>query len=61
MAKNTALLHCRNLAIADDYMDQFFNQGKREDLIFQELSLRYFLQPATIRKIVLKQSKQQSN
>ena len=47
-------IHVRNQQMADEYTRLFFTEGKRENVIWDELSERFFLEPDTIRKIILK-------
>lgn len=48
----------RNKLIAEEFSRLFFEEGKREDVIFNELSERYFLSPQTVYRIVLEQQKE---
>lgn len=50
--RSNILITNRNKAIYDDFENLFNNEGKRLDVIYQELSLKYFLEPKTISKIV---------
>lgn len=61
MARNIEKYSKRNRDIAADYTRLYFVDGKRDDVIFPQLAEKYYLQPSTIEKIVLKESKNQTN
>ncbi|MGJ1363455.1 hypothetical protein ACR79B_15795 [Sphingobacterium spiritivorum] len=61
MARDLQRLAQRNKEMADKYAHLFFIDGKRDELIYQQLADEYHLQPSTIEKIILKESKQISH
>ncbi len=44
----------RNALIKEDYVHLYFTEGKREEVIWADLADKYFLEPDTIRKLILK-------
>jgi len=58
--RSNSLLSERNVSIFKDF-EELFNQGKRFDFIYEELSGKYFLVPKTIAKIVYSEAKKQKN
>lgn len=59
MRSNTLLID-RNRAIYNDFEYLFNNEGKRVDVIYNELSIKYFLVPKTIAKIVFAEANRRS-
>ncbi|MDF2433421.1 MAG: hypothetical protein JWP44_3052 [Mucilaginibacter sp.] len=54
--RNQPLIQERDKQIFEEYA-KLWATGKREELIFEELSARYFLERNTVYRIVLKYSK----
>ena len=58
--RNYPLIEKRNELLFADYA-KLWGDGKREELIFEELSEKYFLEVKTIYRIVLRESKTKNN
>lgn len=58
MPKKPSKLDIRNRLIAEEYVHLFFIEGKRDKIIYETLADKYFLEPDTVRKIVLRECKQ---
>ncbi|TWI16303.1 hypothetical protein [Sphingobacterium siyangense] len=50
--RDNSLIEKRNRAIYDDFEHMFNHEGKRMEVIYNELSSKYFLVPKTVSKIV---------
>ena len=57
MPRNLTKISTRNKTITEEYTRLFFTEGKRDEVIFEDLGNKYYLQPETVRKIVLKAAK----
>jgi len=55
--KNVSLTKKRNTEILKNYNAMYFGEMKRDEVIYQELSEKYFMMPKTLYEIVLKESK----
>lgn len=61
MARDLQRLAQRNKEIAEKYTQLYFIDGKRDELIYQQLADEYHLQPSTVEKIIVRESKRQRN